>query len=178
MQHADKIRKLRVPLLILAAVIAALLIGGLLRERTTKEAENASKSSPALAAPEDSAVYSAAKAFVEALAAGEREQVLAMLTESHRLAWSDSSFLYGDEVREKYDTIRINGLRHGIVRYVQIPELGDVTTALVTVNYTVEFGNGGTVEASVKMQENLGLQQAEGQWLVAANERKRMTAEN
>lgn len=172
--HAIRLWQHRVLIIVLAVAIAAFLAVGLLRGRGPDTANTVNKSTLALASAEDSAVYSAAKDFVHALVSGEREKVLAMLTDSHRQNWTENSFLYGDDVREKYDTIEVKDIRHGIVRYVQVPELGNVTTALVTVIYIVEFQNNGTVEATVKMQENLGLQKTGDQWLIAVDERKRV----
>lgn len=172
MQIAERIFKYRVPLIAIAVAIIMVFALGRLRGRGPGTANTVNRSTLALASAEDSAVYSAARDFVHALVSGEREQVLAMLTDSHRQNWTENSFLYGDGVREKYDTIEVRDIRCGIVRYVQIPELGNGTTALVTVIYIVEFRNNGTVEAAVKMQENLGLQKAGDQWLIAADERK------
>ena len=176
MQLSERLRKLRVPLIVLIVVIIAFSARGLYRGRGSGEA-NPVKSALALASPQDSAVYGAAKAFVHALVSGETEQVLVMLTDSHRQNWTESSFLYGDEVRDKYEMIEVKDLRCGIVRYVQIAELGNATTALVTVRYRVEFSNNGVVAASVKMQENLGLQQIGDNWLIVASERQRVEAE-
>lgn len=126
----------------------------------------------ALASPQDAAVYQAARQFVEALAADDRETVLAMLTEGHRANWTDASFLYERTVLEPGRSIKLGSYRHSVVRYVQDPEPGGETTALVTARYTLLFKNGDAVEAEMRVEENMALQRAGDRWQVSADRRK------
>jgi hypothetical protein len=174
MQLTEKLQRHRKLLIVLAVVIVALLVWVFLRGREPGEANTVSKSTLALASPEDSFVYRSVEGFVLALVADEREQVLAMLTDDHRMNWMENSYLYGEDMRQKYESIRVGDLRHSIVRYVQVPEAGNATMALVTVRYVVEFVNNGEVETSVMMEEKLGLRQAGELWKIAVDERRRV----
>lgn len=125
-----------------------------------------------LASPQDAAVYLAARQFVEALVDDERERVLAMLTAGHRAKWTDASFLYDSTALQPGRSVALGDFRHSVVRYVQPPELGGETLALVTARYTVLFKNGDVVEGEVQVEENMGLQLVGDLWLIAADERK------
>lgn len=126
----------------------------------------------ALASPQDAPVYLAARQFVEALVADDREKVLAMLTDGHRANWTDASFLSDRTRLEAGRTLELGRFRHSVVRYVQAPDLGGETVALVTARYTVLFKNGETVEGEMRVEENMAFQLAGGRWLVAADRRK------
>jgi hypothetical protein len=125
----------------------------------------------ALASPQDAPVYLAARQFVEALVADDREKVTAMLTEGHRANWTDASFLYDRTGLEAGRTMELGRFRHSVVRYVQAPDLGGETVALVTARYTVLFKYGDTVEGETQVQEEMVLQRVGDLWLIAADRR-------
>lgn len=125
-----------------------------------------------LAAPRDEAVYQAAEQFIRALISDEREKVLSLLTEEHRLNWTDTSFLYDRTALQPGQTVELGSLRHSIVRYIQSPELAGETLALVTFKYTMLFKNGAEVSTEIKVEESMALQLVDENWLIAADQRK------
>lgn len=125
-----------------------------------------------LAAHRDKAVYQAAEQFILALISDEREKVLSLLTEEHRLNWTDASFLYDRTALQPGQTVELGSLRHSIVRYIQSPELGGETLALVTFKYTMLFKNGAEVSTEIKVEESMALQFVGENWLIAADQRK------
>ncbi|MBS4008197.1 MAG: hypothetical protein KGZ45_07230 [Clostridium sp.] len=125
-----------------------------------------------LAEPRDEAVYQAAEQFIRALISDDREKVLSLLTEEHSLNWTDASFLYDRTALQLGQTVELGSLRHSIVRYIQSPELGGETLALVTFEYTMLFKNGAEVLTEIKVEESMALQLVDGNWKIAADQRK------
>ncbi|MBS3887442.1 MAG: hypothetical protein KGZ56_10350 [Dethiobacter sp.] len=125
-----------------------------------------------LAAPRDQAVYQAAEQFILALIKDEREVVLSMLTEEHRLNWTDASFLYDRTALQLGQSAELGSFRHSVVNYIQSPELGGQTLALVTVKYTVLFKNETETTAEIQIEESMALQLVNESWLIAADQRE------
>jgi len=125
-----------------------------------------------LAAPRDQAVYQVAEQFILALIKDEREVVLSMLTEEHRLNWTDASFLYDRTALQLGQSAELGSFRHSVVNYIQSPELGGQTLALVTVKYTVLFKNETETTAEIQIEESMALQLVNESWLIAADQRE------
>ena len=125
-----------------------------------------------LAAPRDKAVYQAAEEFIRALINDDREEVLSLLTEEHRVNWTDASFLYDRTALQPGQIFELSSFRHSVVRYIQSPELGGETLALVTAKYKVLFKNETEIITEMQIEESMALQLVNDTWRIAADQRK------
>lgn len=111
----------------------------------------------------DAVVYAVIEQYLNAQIGSDRSAVTRMLSGEHLAEWTDSSFLVNDNAFELFDEIKLENLKMSVIDFNR-REGKDL--AAVMVSYSVTFMKDDKVEASVNLEEELGLGRYAGEWLI------------
>lgn len=122
----------------------------------------------------DARVHSALEKYLAAQAQNKREDVLAMLHPLHLQEWTDDSFLLTENAMEIFEEVRLGDVKLGVIDY---QNRDGQQLASIYTNYTIYFIRNGNIAARVDVVEDVGMNQAESDWLISRSLRTVVNSE-
>jgi hypothetical protein len=114
-------------------------------------------------AEKDALVYSIVDAYMQAQIKNNREELLTLLTEQKQNSWTDSLYLLNETAFRDFDEIKLSDLKLGVITFNRH---GDSETAALLAIYGMQFIKDSAVVFEVSLQEELGLMELDGNWLL------------
>ncbi|MBS4030824.1 MAG: hypothetical protein KGZ63_05305 [Clostridiales bacterium] len=160
-------------ILVFGLVLALLAVGAGCTKQAAENGANSQRRQIETVKPNenDGQIYRNVETFVSALVKDDRNTVLEMLTKDHRNSWSDNSFLFNAEAKNRFDEFAAENLNYTIVKYVNNEDTNFVETAFIIAAYDVVMKKGGTEASRAKIQESMAFRKEDGQWKISVNER-------